>query len=305
MSDILRRSLAPICLPVSRRHFIQTALAASAGYLLAGGGAAAQGSHARSGHWAFIADTHVPQDPKNEYRGFFPYDNFKQVAAAVQAVNPEGAVIVGDVARLEGLVGDYANVRDLSESLRTGVPLHFCLGNHDDRKNFLDAFANLPGDRQPVEGKYVNIVETNGVRFLFLDSLLYVNRAAGLLGRNQRTWIEEYLAQSDNTPLVLFFHHTLGDGDGDLLDVERLFRVITPERKVKAVVYGHSHEYRYDTQDGIHLINLPASGYNFNDGEPIGWVEANVAAEGIDLTLRAIGGNRANDGKTTSLEWRT
>ncbi len=295
----------PISFPVSRRHFIKTTLAASAGYLFASKAGAAPESGAQSGHWAFLADTHVPEDPNNEYRGFFPFTNFKQVTSEIEKANPEGAVIVGDVARLEGFMGDYANIRDLSNSLRSQVPLHFCLGNHDNRKNFLNTFAELPGERQPVDGKFVNIVETNGVRLLFLDSLLYVNRVAGLLGKNQRTWLEGYLAETDDTPLVLFFHHTLGDGDGDLLDFERLMALIEPQSKVKALVYGHSHVYRCDDIDGIHLINLPASGYNFNDKEPIGWIEANLAGEGVDLTLHAIGGDQSNDRKTTSLEWRT
>jgi hypothetical protein len=54
----------------------------------------------------------------------------------------------------------------------------------------------------------------------------------------------------------------------------------------------------------MHLINLPAVGYNFNDGEPVGWVEASFTAEGGDFRLRAIGGNTEQDGKRVSLRWR-
>ena len=66
------------------------------------------------------------------------------------------------------------------------------------------------------------------------------------LGKAQRQWLADFLAGSDDRPTVLFVHHTLGDGDGDLLDINRLYRLVRPHRKVKAIFYGHSHEYAID-----------------------------------------------------------
>jgi hypothetical protein len=73
---------------------------------------------------------------------------------------------------------------------------------------------------------------------------------------------------------------------------------------VKAIFYGHSHRYHFDTLDGVHLINLPATGYNFRDSEPVGWVEATLTGEGADLRLNAVAGNTAGHGKTRSVSWR-
>jgi Icc protein len=112
------------------------------------------------------------------------------------------------------------------------------------------------------------------------------------------------LEKSDRRATVIFVHHTLGNGDGDLLDIERLYQVIRPHKKVKAIFYGHSHEYAFSREQGIHLINLPAVGYNFSDKEPVGWVDARFTAEGVDLTLKAFAGNRNGDGKVTSLIWQ-
>jgi hypothetical protein len=102
---------------------------------------------------------------------------------------------------------------------------------------------------------------------------------------------------------VLFVHHTLSDGDGDLLDVDRLFEVIRPHPKVKAIFYGHSHEYSFGRHQGVDLVNLPAVGYNFADKEPIGWVDAVFAPDGVKLTLTSIGGNRTAHGQSTRLSW--
>ena len=59
------------------------------------------------------------------------------------------------------------------------------------------------------------------------------------------------------------------------------------------------------TIEGIHLINLPAVGYNFNDREPVGWVEARLAGDGGEFILHAVGGNREMDGRVTPLHWRS
>ena len=55
--------------------------------------------------------------------------------------------------------------------------------------------------------------------------------------------------------------------------------------------------------NGLQLINLPAVGYNFVDTEPVGWVDSVWTDEGVDLTLRSIGGNQAANGQTTSVHW--
>jgi hypothetical protein len=35
----------------------------------------------------------------------------------------------------------------------------------------------------------------------------------------------------------------------------------------------------------------------------VGWVDARFRADGVSLTLRAIAGNRADDGKETLVRW--
>ena len=182
-------------------------------------------------------------------------------------------------------------------------PIYMTLGNHDHRENIIEVFST-PKELQDLKGKRVLVIEQPATRFVLLDSLLFTNKTPGLLGKVQRTWLGEYLAKSDNKPTVIFLHHTLSDGDGSLLDVDRFFEIIQPHRQVKAVFYGHSHQYNFDTLDGIHLINQPAVGYNFLDTEPVGWLSGKFRKEGVDLTLHAFAGNREGDGKTTSLAWR-
>jgi len=294
--------------PVSRRNFLGHSTRALA-LLALSNGTGVLGQEAADAEKTFrlalLSDTHVPADSKNEYRRFLPWDNLKTVVPQVIESRPEGVILNGDAARLTGELADYEAVKQLLAPLAERSPIYIGLGNHDDRDNFFKVFDHPSGNRQKITGKHVLVIEKPWVRLLLLDSLLYVNKAAGFLGKAQRDWLARSLEESDARPTVIFVHHTLGDGDGDLLDVERLFRLTRTHQTVKAIIYGHSHKYAFSQEDGIHLINIPAVGYNFSDDEPVGWVDAMFTPKGVDLKLRAIGGNRTADGKTRSLAWRS
>jgi Icc protein len=292
--------------PIDRRQFVgraSKAFAALAFTAAARSFAADSSAREKPVHLALLSDTHIPADPRNEYRKFYPWANLKAIVPQVGETCPEGVILSGDAARLAGELEDYEALRKLLAPLAGQMPVYIGLGNHDDRGHFAKVFDYDAGVRQTVFEKHVLVIERPAVRFIVLDSLLYVNKTAGLLGKAQRVWLGQYLENSDARPTMLFVHHTLGDGDGELLDVDGMFRSIRPHRKVKAIFYGHSHEYGFGEKEGVHLVNVPAAGYNFTDSEPVGWIDAQFTSKGVELVLKAIGGNRANDGKLTSLTW--
>jgi 3',5'-cyclic-AMP phosphodiesterase len=292
---------------ISRRWWLRQAGAMATVFSLRGaayglqgpGGSGAQ----QTRRWAWLSDTHIPEDAANEYRGFRPVDNLEKVTPQVLHAKPSGMLINGDVARLRGLPGDYARLKTMLAPVMQQMPVGMVMGNHDDRVEFAKVFKPT-GTLQEIKNKLITVIEEPPVRFILLDSLVRPNETPGFLGKAQRTWLSSYLEENRNMPTFIFVHHTLDDEDGALLDADRMLRLLLPHRHVKAVIYGHSHRYQYDRVMDLHLINLPAVGYNFNDAQPVGWVEATLTARGGDLRLHAIAGNRANDGKITSLEWR-
>jgi 3',5'-cyclic AMP phosphodiesterase CpdA len=290
--------------PLDRRRFLKTALMGGAALVVAGcRSSRGLPGGTREFHMALLSDTHVPGDRQFGHRGFNPWENLRQVVPEVAKARPEGVVINGDAARLDGQRQDYLELKSLLDPLAAEAPVYIGLGNHDDRANFSPVFADPPGVRPAIAGKHTTLIEHEVVRLVLLDSLLYVNKTAGLIGREQRAWLAAQLPQWTDRPVVILVHHTLGDGDGDLLDVERLFELIRRHRQVKAILYGHSHVWQLGERDGVKLINLPAVGYNFRDQDPVGWVDARFRTEGVDLTLHAFAGNRAEDGKTTTVRW--
>lgn len=281
--------------PLTRRAF---------GLSLASAAAVAAQSKTSSEKWALLSDIHIPENPQEGYRGFSPVENLKTVLPKVLAANPAYSIINGDIAREKGRPGDYAAVHQIIEPLIQKVPVALAMGNHDNRENCLATFSAAVKNAQPVKQHHVLAFESNGIRYVVLDSLIRTNETPGYLGKAQRDWLASHLDADTAKPVVLFVHHTLDDEDMALLDAPRLLEIARTRKQVKAILYGHSHAYRFDVWEGIHLINIPAVGYNFKDSEPVGWTEAEFSTTGARFTLHAIGGNTQADGKTTEVQWR-
>jgi 3',5'-cyclic AMP phosphodiesterase CpdA len=258
---------------------------------------------ARELHLALLSDTHVPGDRQNGYRGMNPWEHLRVAAPQVAAVPRDGVVICGDAARLEGREEDYRELRALLQPVAAVAPVYITPGNHDDRANLLKVFPERPGRAAPVDGRLVTVVEHEALRVVVLDSLLYVNQVAGLLGRAQREWLSSFLPQAADRPVVLFVHHPPTGDDGDLLDADRLLAIVQPHPHVKALFHGHAHVWSIGRRGRLPIVGLPALGFNFDDAQPVGWVDARFRAEGVSLTLRAIAGNRADDGRETFVTW--
>jgi 3',5'-cyclic-AMP phosphodiesterase len=284
----------------SRRAFLKATVLGAAVFV-AGDALARDGDSGL--HLALMSDTHIPADRLPGARG---YDACRQLSCAVPGVvasRPDGLIVTGDLARHEGEVADYEVFLELIEPIRDEMPAFLALGNHDNRDNFYTAVTELKGAVQPVDEKHVSVIEHKHLRIVLLDSLLYVRRRGGLLGKAQREWLSAYLAAHVDRPVVLMLHHTLGDGDNDLLDTEYFFGLLAPHPQVKAIFHGHSHEWRRYERQGIPIINLPTTAHIRSPEQPIGWVDAVFRKDGMDLTLRAFGGNRKEDGKTVAYTW--
>jgi 3',5'-cyclic AMP phosphodiesterase CpdA len=287
-----------------RRSFLKTALSTAAALPLAGRYAFSQTK--AEAHWALLSDIHIAADRGNTYRGFRPHENLKNVLDKVRGQSFDAMVVNGDLARLQGLPADYEMVTEYLNPIAEKFPLVVTMGNHDDRKNARSAFTSIAGEVQPVEKKYVITIDGGPCEFVLLDSLLSTNVVPGQLGKSQRNWLANYVKTNTSKPAVLFVHHNLdADEDGALTDAERLLAIVRPAKNVKAIIYGHTHAWKHEQLDGIHLVNIPAVGYNFKDSEPVGWTDAYFSAKGARLKLNAIGGNMAHNGETLELPWRS
>jgi Icc protein len=290
--------------PIRRREFLKTSTLAGAAVVTLRDPQRSIAASQDEIHFALLSDPHIgPGESAKDPRGFDPCEQLKRVVPDIISGSPRGVILNGDAASREGLVVDYQELKTLLDPLSRVAPVYIGFGNHDHPGNFKEVFPQTIGLDAGVPNHRVLVIDEPFIRFIVLDSLLYVNKAAGLLGQHQRAWLTEYLKAQSEKPIILFVHHTLGEGDGELLDANRLFEIIRPHRQVKAIFYGHSHRWEITERQGVNLINLPSIGYNFTASEPVGWVDARFRSDGVELTLRAIAGNRAQDGQTSRIAW--
>lgn len=297
--------------PLSRRQFLTGALATSAGLMLSSRLAAAAGRPVDENAWALLSDSHVAADRAKMARGINMAGQLAAVIADVldQPRRPAAAFINGDLAFNSGEAADYTTFVDLIAPLRAaGVPLHLALGNHDHRERFWSAVREDAAARRPVVDRHVALVRAARANWLMLDSLDKTNSTPGLFGAEQVRWLAKTLDQNPRRPAIVVAHHnpSLSAEKVNIIDEAALFEVLRPRRQVKAFIFGHSHRWNVaqDTS-GIHLINLPPTGYVFEPARPAGWVLARLESKGMRLQLRCLDTARPDHGQTVELAWRS
>jgi 3',5'-cyclic AMP phosphodiesterase CpdA len=315
----------PIYLPpISRRRFLAGAVTVIATASLRSRLVFAADADPHS--LALMADTHVAADRAAVFKERKTRDRNSPVlrevnmadhlAAVVKEViawpqRPAVGLVVGDLAKKEGLAGDYAAFLDLLKPLReAGLPLHLTLGNHDQRDRF--AVATFLNGIRPAEGRIAEVLELPRANLFVIDTLDKTDGVPGEVGKAQLEWLVRSLDGHAGKPAIVFGHHhpmfeppPEGEKPAGLLDTAQLFKLLEPRRHVKAYVYGHTHTWEVkEHTSGIHLVNLPPTSYVFESGPPSGWVHAALRPDGMRLELRCLDTKHATHGQIADLTWR-
>jgi Icc protein len=140
-----------------------------------------------------------------------------------------------------------------------------------------------------------------------VDSLEITSKTPGLLGPQQLDWLTRELDARPDKPAIVVVHHnpqfpvvTTG-----LLDTSALMEVLMPRRQVKAVVYGHTHDWHIvQHESGIHLVNLPPTCYPFKELRPAGWVRCALEPDGAVFELRSLDKKHPEHAQPQTLKWR-
>lgn len=297
--------------PISRRRFLAGASAVVAS-ATTGQWALAAEKKSDPHLFALISDTHVAANPDEMSRGIKMTDNFRRVAEEIVAldVQPAFGIINGDCAYLHGLKNDYEQFAKLVDPLRTaGLPLHLGMGNHDDRGTFADVLAAFRPEHPPVAGRIVQIVPADRANWFLLDTLRKTNDTPGELGSDQIEWLGKALDEHDKKPAIIVMHHNpafdlTAKLTGGLIDTSALLAALKPRKHVKALIYGHTHDWRFVERDGIHLINLPPTAYVFEPSRPNGWVSVELRDDGATFNLHALDKDHPEHNKPKELKWR-
>ncbi|MDR0335493.1 MAG: metallophosphoesterase [Planctomycetaceae bacterium] len=268
--------------------------------------------------WAFLSDTHIPADRKKNggKQPINPVEHFIKIRTDIlsgEIGRPYGLIVSGDCVYSHGLPEDYKTLLEEFQPFREqGLPVHFAMGNHDNRQAFLNAVAQATGQQTPqtIPSRLHSIVETPKANFFLLDSLEKTNQTPGLFGEEQLQWLSDELDSRRDKPAILVAHHNpdysrhIIKATVALQDTTPFFELIRERKQVKAYFYGHTHTWQTLRVGGIHMINLPATAWLSNPTQTHAWVLLTLKDNGISLTFRSIDPEHPKHNKVFDFVWR-
>jgi 3',5'-cyclic AMP phosphodiesterase CpdA len=296
-------------LPIHRRQFLQTSLAAGAA-IFARQASGDEPPAAATDRVALISDTHIGEKSDQVINGVNVGDHFRRVIDELLAGEKRPARVFhgGDCAYLDGKTTEYATFFNLAKRMADAeMPVHMLLGNHDHRQRFWEALPKAYAREKAIESKHVAVVKTPVANWFLLDSLNVTNKVEGVIGEAQLAWLEKALDAAADMPALVMVHHHPDRAKRPigLVDTAALEKLVVPRKQVKAIIFGHTHNWQVTQRDDIHYINLPPVAYAFATDRPSGWVDLALTKTGGVFTLRALDQKHRQHGEKHDLKWRT
>lgn len=161
-------------------------------------------------------------------------------ALSAMATPPDLLIATGDLTEH----GDEASYRRLIETLAPlPFPVHYALGNHDRRDNFLAAFPEAP----VADGFVQYAIDAGPLRCLVLDTL-DEQRHGGAFCAVRAAWLTDRLAEQTDRPTLIILHHPPAevgiawmDPDPDEPWIARLAAAIAGCDQIFGILAGHVH----------------------------------------------------------------
>ena len=187
-----------------------------------------------------LTDIHLTS-PGDKIGGRDPNANFDRALSHAVTAHPdaEAIIITGDLSDW-GEVADYVRLRDRLATVP--IPVHLCIGNHDNRANFLEVFA----DRADKNGFVQSTVPLTQGTAILLDTW-GPDTHAGHFCEIRAAWLQAQLSTLPG-PVWLFLHHNpvpthvAPVDEIMLLHADRLGAVIAPHAdKIRQIFFGHCH----------------------------------------------------------------
>ena len=210
-----------------------------------------------------ISDLHILGEEARRQHGADTGAILRQAVPLMNSLRPDCIIASGDLISDES-EESYRRLQKLLQSVE--APIHFLMGNHDDRAAFRRVFRpDEPPSAEPV----CEAFEVGGVVFLLLDSVL-PGKVEGELSTGQLAWLQRGLAANPDRPTWIFLHHqplpiyirwldALG-----LQNPEQFLAILARHPQVRVVGYGHVHQVRRWRYRGVQFLSAPALAFQIS-----------------------------------------
>ena len=228
---------------------------------------------------AQISDMHVAARGKRLYDRI---DTPAFLARAVAHLNalaprPDFVMATGDLVD-EGSPAEYENLRAILSALQ--IPWALLPGNHDDRANLRQAFADqlyLPGT-----GEFLQYtIEDYPLRLIALDTLI-PGESGGRLCQARLDWLADRLEEHPDRPTVVAMHHPpflTGLTEMDAINCDNsaaLAAIVAQHPRIERIICGHVHRPMVVRWNGTVVTTAPATAHqvtlDLKDGSPTSWI---------------------------------
>jgi 3',5'-cyclic AMP phosphodiesterase CpdA len=228
---------------------------------------------------AQISDLHVVAPGKQLYDRIDTPGFLARAVAHLNALEPrpDFTIITGDLVD-RGSIAEYDNLRDLLKDLQ--IPWALMPGNHDDRANLRQAFADQP--YLPRTGEFLQYtIEHLPLRLLALDTLI-PGAAGGALCRVRLEWLAARLSEKPNQPTVIAMHHppfSTGLAEMDAINCDNgaaLGAIVARHPQIERIICGHVHRPMTVRWHGTVVTTAPATAHqvtlDLREGSPTSWI---------------------------------
>lgn len=189
---------------------------------------------------AQITDIHLGFEPDNPSE--FNRQRLDRVLGALMdgPNRPDMLLATGDLVDR----GDEESYRRLADALSIcPFPVHYCMGNHDDRDNFLTVFPETASE----DGFVHYVVPLDGRRLIVADTL-DPGRHGGAFCEARAAWLRARLDENREMPTLIVMHHPPVEVGIEWMNthpdepwVTRFADAIAGHPQVQALICGHLH----------------------------------------------------------------
>ncbi|MFC5523015.1 phosphodiesterase [Polaromonas jejuensis] len=208
-----------------------------------------------------LSDLHIREPGRLAYGRLDTAPYLQQAVDTILRLpqQPNAIVLTGDLTDF-GRAAEYAHLRSLLAPLT--MPIYLMPGNHDDREQMRQVFADHAylGDSGFVQFS----VAVGGLQLVALDTVVPGASHGGLCAERLQ-WLTETLDQHRDRPVVIAMHHPpfptlIGHMDeiGLLQGADALEALVAKHPNVERIVCGHLHRSIQVRFGGTVAMTIPS-----------------------------------------------